>query len=169
MTTSQSPCTQSYCRYSMNNKTFASKKESGQASLVFIASLVIIMACFALLVDGGRYLVMRNRARMMADASALSGASALDIQKAGEGNFILQSGSGEGSARGIATDIFNDNNDESPEWADYTLDSVRVSGNQIWVTITGRSTPLFGSNWGINYSTTITASARAAVGISTER
>jgi len=147
----------------------ALKNEKGQASLVFIASLVIIMACFALLVDGGRYLVMRNRARMMADASALSGASVLDVQKAGEGTFVLQSGSGEDTARGIATDIFNDNNDESPEWATYTLDSVRVSGNEIWVTITGRSAPLFGSNWGINYSTTITASARAAVGISTER
>jgi uncharacterized membrane protein len=155
----------------MNNKTFASKNENGQASLVFIASLVIIMACFALLVDGGRYLVMRNRARMMADASALSGASALDIQKAGEGNFVLQSGGDgvPGSARYVATKIFNDNNGESPGWADYTLDSVRVNGNQIWVTITGRSTPVFGSNWGINYSTTITASARAAVGISTER
>jgi len=70
----------------------ALKNEKGQASLVFIASLVIIMACFALLVDGGRYLVMRNRARMMADASALSGASVLDVQKAGEGTFVLQSG-----------------------------------------------------------------------------
>ncbi|HDN04995.1 MAG TPA: hypothetical protein ENF27_03565 [Chloroflexi bacterium] len=147
----------------------ALKNEKGQASLVFIASLVIIMACFALLVDGGRYLVMRNRARMMADASALSGASVLDVQKAGEGTFVLQSGFDEDSARGMATKIFNANNDESPEWADYTLDSVRVSGNEIWVTITGRSAPLFGSNWGINYSTTITASARAAVGISTER
>lgn len=151
--------------------TNTSKHEKGQASLVFIASLVIIMACFALLVDGGRYLVMRNRARMMADASALSGASALDIQKAGEGKFVLQSGgdSVPGSAKYIATSIFNTNNGDSPDWADYTLDTVRVSGNEIWVTITGRSTPLFGSNWGINYSSTITASARAAVGISTER
>jgi hypothetical protein len=146
----------------------ASKNEKGQASLVFIASLVIIMACFALLVDGGRYLVMRNRARMMADASALSGASALDIQKAYEGNFVLQSGGDEGSARGIATDIFNANDSDSPEWANFTLEEVRVSGNQIWVTVSGSSAPLFGSNWGINYSTTITASARAAVGISTE-
>jgi hypothetical protein len=153
----------------MNNKSNASKNERGQASLVFIASLVIIMACFALLVDGGRYLVMRNRARMMADASALSGASALDPEKAGEGTFVLQSGFDETSARGIATDIFNDNNGESPEWATYNLDSVRISGNEIWVTITGSSAPLFGSNWGISYSTTITASARAAVGISTER
>jgi hypothetical protein len=146
----------------------ASKNEKGQASLVFIASLVIIMACFALLVDGGRYLVMRNRARMMADASALSGASALDIQKAYEGNFVLQSGGDEGSARGIATDIFNTNDSDSPEWANFTLEEVRVSGNEIWVTVSGSSAPLFGSNWGINYSTTITASARAAVGISTE-
>ena len=164
-------CTQSYYRYTMKNKTIATKNEKGQASLVFIASLVIIMACFALLVDGGRYLVMRNRARMMADASALSGASALDIQKAGEGTFVLQPGSASepDSAKYIATTIFNANNDDSPEWATYTLDTVRVSGNQIWVTITGHSAPLFGSNWGINYSTTITASARAAVGISTER
>ena len=148
----------------------ASKNEKGQASLVFIASLVIIMACFALLVDGGRYLVMRNRARMMADASALSGASALDIQKAYEGNFVLHPGgeSEKDSARYVATTIFNTNDSDSPEWANFTLDEVRVSGNEIWVTVSGSSVPLFGSNWGISYSTTITASARAAVGISTE-
>ena len=141
------------------------KGESGQASLVFVASLVIIMAAFTLLVDGGRYLVMRNRARMMADASALSGAVLLDIEKAQEGNFVLD----VSEARTYAGTIINDNYDDKPDWADYQLQEVRVSGNEIWVTIAGTSTPLFGSNLGLNYSVTIVSSARAASGISSER
>ena len=141
------------------------KREKGQASLVFIASLVIIMAAFTLLVDGGRYLVMRNQARMMADASALSGAGLLDIEKAQEGNFVLD----VSKAREYAGTIFNDNYEDKPDWADYQLQEVRIAGNEIWVTVTGTSTPLFGSNLGLNYSVTIVSSARAASGISSER
>jgi hypothetical protein len=152
----------------MNNQN-SQKRNQGQASLVFLVSLVIIMACFALLVDGGRYLVMRNRARMMADASAYSGAGVLDMDQAHLGNFVLKQGFSDDTAEVKAVDIFKKNNADSPEYTDYTLDEVRVQGNMIWVTITGRSRPLFGSKWGLNYSTTITASARAAVGISSER
>ncbi len=152
----------------MKQKLF-SRNEIGQASLVFVASLVIIMACFALLVDGGRYLVMRNRARMMADASALSGASVLNIDKSQQGTFVLQLGDGKETARGEAARIFNTNNEDSPEWAEFQLAEVRVQGNSIWVTVSGSSAPVFGSKWGLNYSTTIVSSARAAVGISTER
>ena len=146
----------------MNNHR---KGESGQASLVFVASLVIIMAAFTLLVDGGRYLVMRNRARMMADASALSGAGLLDIEKAQEGNFVLDSD----LAEEYAETVFYENYKDKPVWADYQLREVRVTGNEIWVTVTGTSTPLFGSNLGLNYSVTIVSSARAASGISSER
>ena len=141
------------------------EKEKGQVSLIFIASMVIIIAAIALLVDGGRYLVMRNRTRMMADASALSAASILDLEEARNGNFVL----GINGAKKSAEDIFNENIKTSPEYADFELNEVRVQGNQIWVTVTGRSAPLFGSQWGLNYSTTIISSARAATGISTER
>lgn len=141
------------------------EKEKGQVSLIFIASMVIVIAAIALLVDGGRYLVMRNRTRMMADASALSAASILDLEEARNGNFVLDSNGADDTAR----KIFNRNIETSPEYADFVLDEVRVQGNQIWVTVTGRSTPLFGSQWGLNYSTTIISSARAATGISTER
>lgn len=141
------------------------EKEKGQVSLIFIASMVIVIAAIALLVDGGRYLVMRNRTRMMADASALSAASILDLEEARNGNFVLD----RTGAKKIAEDIFSKNIKTSPEYADFVLDEVRVQGNQIWVTVTGRSTPLFGSQWGLNYSTTIISSARAATGISTER
>ena len=141
------------------------KKESGQTSLVFIASLVIIIAAFALLVDGGRYLVMRNRTRMLADASALSGAGMLDVEKAQEGDFVLDSV----EALKMADERFNDNKTDSPEWADFQLAEIRVVGKEIWVTVTGTSTPLFGSNLGLNYTATTVSSARAASGISSER
>ena len=141
------------------------KHERGQASLVFIASLVIIMAAFTLLVDGGRYLVMRNRARMMADASALSGAGMLDVEKAQEGDFILD----RDLANEYVETVYFQNYLDKPDWADYQLQEVRVSGNEIWVTIAGTSIPLFGSNLGLNYSVTIVSSARAASGISSER
>ncbi|MCK4784487.1 MAG: Tad domain-containing protein [Desulfobacteraceae bacterium] len=141
------------------------EKEAGQASIVFIASLVIIMASFALLVDGGRYLVMRNRVRMMADASALSGASMLDIEEAQKGNFNLD----PVMAYHTAEQRFKDNKEDSPEWADFQLVQIQVRGNEIWVTIIGTSTPLFGSNLGLNYTATIVSSARAASGISSER
>lgn len=143
------------------------RKERGQASLVFIASLVIIMAAFALLVDGGRYLVMRNRARMIADASALSGASILDLSKVqeGSGSFDLD----PVEARDVVDDTFEANNKVSPDWAEFQIVEIRVLGNEIWVTVTGTSAPLFGSNLGLNYSTTVISSARAGSGISSER
>jgi hypothetical protein len=141
------------------------ERERGQTSLVFIASLVIIIAAFALLVDGGRYLVMRNRVRMMADASALSGAGMLDIEKAQEGDFVLDGT----EAYKRAKKIFNDNIEDIPDWSDYQITQIRISGNEIWVSISGTSAPLFGSNFGLNYSTTIVSSARAATGISSER
>ena len=140
-------------------------KETGQTSLVFIASLVIIMAAFALLVDGGRYLVMRNRARMMADASALSGAGMLDVEKAQEGDFVLHSD----LAFKQAHYIFNENIADIPVWADYQISQVQVRDNEIRVTVIGTSAPLFGSNLGLNYSATVVSSARAASGISSER
>jgi len=141
------------------------KKESGQTSLVFIASLVIIMAAFALLVDGGRYLVMRNRTRMLADASALSGAGMLYEEKAQEGDFVLD----PVKAYKMADERFTDNKTDSPEWADFQLAEIRVVGKEIWVTVTGTSTPLFGSSLGLNYTATTVSSARAASGISSER
>jgi len=143
------------------------RKEEGQTSLVFIASLVIIMAAFALLVDGGRYLVMRNRARMIADASALSGASILDLSKIqeGAGSFDLD----PVEARYVVNDTFVANNEVSPDWADFQIVEIRMMGNEIWVMVTGTSAPLFGSSLGLNYSATVTSSARASSGISSER
>ncbi len=143
------------------------RKEQGQTSLVFIASLVIIMAAFALLVDGGRYLVMRNRTRMMADVLALSGAGMLDLSEIqeGTGSFDLD----PGVAWNVVEETFAENNEDSPDWADFQIAQIRVLGNEIWVTVTGTSAPLFGSNLGLNYSATVTSSARAGSGISSER
>ena len=144
--------------------------EKGQASLVFVASLVIILAAFALVIDGGRYLVMRSRARMMADASALSGASAIAVDEAQQGNFILDPGGvyDPDSAMGKAVDVFKRNKSDAPDWTNYQID-VRVAGNEIWVTVTGQFSPVYGSGLGLTYSTSVTSSARAAVGISHER
>lgn len=139
--------------------------ENGQASLVFVASLLIIVAALALLVDGGRYLVMRNRARMMADASTLAGASMLDIEESQKGNFCL----GAVSAQDKVEETFYDNKGKSPDWADFQLTDVQIQGNVIWVTVVGKSAPLFVSNLGLNYSATVVSSARAASGISGER
>lgn len=140
------------------------KRESGQVALVFIASLVIVIGAMALLIDGGRYLVMRSRARMLADAAAITGVGVLDIVQAGQGNFILDNE----EAWDAADENFIINVEDSPDYADFSLDSVQVIGNQITVTVTGRSTPLFGSQWGLNYSATVVSSARAGSGISSE-
>ena len=142
------------------------KGEKGQVALVFIASMVIVIAAMALLIDGGRYLVMRNRARMMADAAVMTGAGlGLDVKEAGSGNFVLNRDDAEEAARVN----FTSNQADSPEYADFSIDEVRVSGNRIWVTVTGTSTPLFGAQWGLNYSATVVSSARAGTGISTEQ
>jgi hypothetical protein len=145
------------------------EKEAGQVALIYIVSMVIVIAAIALLVDGGRYLVMRNRVRMLADASALSGANMLDIEEAQKGSFVLDAGSDELSAGYQAREIFDINKAASPEWADFQLAEVRVQGNEIRVTVTGSSAPLFGNQWGLNYSATIVSSARVATGISSER
>ena len=138
--------------------------EKGQVALVFIASMVIVIAALALLIDGGRWLTMRSRARMLADSSAYSGASVVDVQKAGEGNISLDSS----LAEAVAFKTFNANRESSPEYMEFDDPGIRVSGNEIRVTVTGRSMALFGSQWGLNYSATVTSSARVGWGISTE-
>ena len=140
------------------------KGESGQVALVFIASLVIVIGAMALLIDGGRYLVMRSRTRMLADAAAITGVGVLDVVEAGQGNFILD----DIEARKAADNNFTKNQVDSPDYTDFSLDSVQVQENQIRVTVTGTSAPLFGSQWGLNYSATVTSSARAGSGISGE-
>jgi len=142
------------------------KGERGQVALVFIASMVIVIGAMALLIDGGRYLVMRSRTRMLADAAAITGAGVVDVMQAGQGDFILDDGD-EGAWK-KANENFTKNLEDSPDYADFSLDSVQVIGNQIRVTVTGRSAPLFGSQWGLNYSTTVVSSARAGSGISSE-
>ncbi len=137
--------------------------ERGQVSLVFIASMVIVIAALALLIDGGRWLTMRSQARIMADASAFSGASVIDIQSAGEGDITLGT-----YAKTVATNTFNTNKDSTPEYMYFDDPDITVLGNEIRVTVTGRSQALFGSQWGLNYSTTVTSSARVGWGISTE-
>jgi len=140
--------------------------ERGQVALVFIASIVIVIAALALLIDGGRWLTMRSRARMLADASAYSGASVVDIQRAGEGDIVLSETNI--TARDIAKEAFDANKTSTPEYMDFDDPEILVSGNEIRVTVTGRSRALFGSQWGLNYSATVTSSARAGWGISTE-
>ena len=148
-----------------NNLKIRAQGEQGQVALVFIASMVIVIAALALLIDGGRYLVMRNRARMMADAAAITGAGYINVLEAGSGNFVLDGLAAEEAAE----DNFTRNLNDSPEYADFSLGETRVSGNQIWVTVTGSSAPLFGSQWGLHYSTTVVSSARAGTGISSEK
>ncbi len=141
-------------------------RESGQVALIFIASMVIVIAALALLIDGGRWLTMRSRARMLADASAYSGATAVDIQRAGEGDIVLSNS--YITAEQVAIKAFDANKDSTPEYMDFDPPYISVRDNEIWVTVTGRSRALFGSQWGLNYSATVTSSARAGWGISTE-
>ncbi len=102
----------------------------------------------------------------MADAAALTGAgTGLDVEQAGNGNFVLDST----AAKEAAKLNFSRNQTDSPEYADFSMDEPMVSGNQIWVTVTGTSTPLFGAQWGLNYSATVVSSARAGTGISSEQ
>ena len=140
--------------------------ERGQVALVFVASMVIVIAALALLIDGGRWLTMRSRARMLADASAYSGASVVDVQRAGEGDIVLSDS--YVSARAVAVETFDANKGSTPEYMDFDDPDITVRGNEIWVTVTGRSRALFGSQWGLNYSATVTSTARAGWGISTE-
>jgi len=140
--------------------------EQGQVALVFIASMVIVIAALALLIDGGRWLTMRSRARMLADASAYSGVSVVDIQQAGEGVIVLSDN--YVSAKDVAIEVFNDNKASTPEYMDFDDPDITVLGNEIRVTVTGRSRSLFGSQWGLNYSATVTSSARVGWGISSE-
>ncbi|MCK5794266.1 MAG: Tad domain-containing protein [Anaerolineales bacterium] len=140
--------------------------ERGQVALVFVASMVIVIAALALLIDGGRWLTMRSRARMLADASAYSGATVVDLERAGEGNIVLSDK--YFTAEQVAIKAFNANKDSTPEYMDFDAPDITVRGNEIQVTVTGRSRALFGSQWGLNYSATVTSSARAGWGISTE-
>lgn len=142
--------------------------ERGQVSLVFVASMVIVIAALALLIDGGRWLTMRSQARMLADASAYSGASVVDIQRAGEGDIVLSDNANFITSEAVAREAFNANKGSTPEYMDFDDPEILVSGNEIRVTVTGRSRALFGSQWGLNYSATVTSTARAGWGISTE-
>ena len=142
--------------------------EQGQVGMFFVILVPVIVACFFLVVDVGRFLVMRSQARSMADMSALAGAGALNLRAAGEsGSFVLQ----PEWAMTRASNVFAASvGAVTHDWASYTMGGMAVDGKMIWVTVNASCESIFGGLFGVGgYSTSVTAVGRAASGITGER
>ena len=145
-----------------------SDMERGQVGMFFVVLVPAIIACFFLVADVGRYLVMRSQARSMADMSALAGAGALNLRSAGEsGSFVLQ----PDWAMTRANSVFAENlRLVTHDWASYKMGGMFVDGKTIQVTVNATCETVFGGLFGVSgYSVSVTAVGRAASGITGER
>jgi len=145
------------------------RSERGQAVVAFVALIpVLIMALFIVL-DLGRYQIMRNQIRIAADSAALAAAGALDIQEASRGHFVLN----ENWAKQRAIEAITSMQGRIAEdtWMTFSLASVRVSGAEVEVQVNGTASTIFGSFplIGVHgFNASVISRARCATGVNTE-
>jgi Flp pilus assembly protein TadG len=147
------------------------KKEGssrGQIEIGVLVLLPIFIFAMLIVVDFGKYIILRNQVKIHADSAALAAATATDIYKAtASKTFVIDQPWGETRARdGVQYAI-----DQNPQdyWMEITIDSVNVSGNYVEVQVTGRCATSWAKYLGVGqWSATVTARARMAAGITSD-
>lgn len=126
------------------------------------------MAAF-IVVDLGRYQILRNQVRIAADSAALAAAGALDISEASRGNFVLN----PNWAESRATDaIYNIQGMIAVDgWMQISLASLEINEDEVEVMVTGSVDTVFGGFPLIGVDrieVSLVSSARAAAGVEEE-
>jgi hypothetical protein len=126
----------------------------------------LFLLAMAITVDLGNFLIMRSQAWTLADAASLSGAGGLDVQQAGQHNFVLNPYWAYVRASDSYAATYAANRDRLKNMS-FSLAGIEVKGATITVTVTGSVTNQFTPGlFGIgSYSTVVRSTARAATGI----
>lgn len=144
------------------------RSERGQALLAFVILIPVFLLSLFIVLDLGRYQIMRNQVRIAADSAALAAAGALDTRQAGAGIFIIN----ENWAYQRAADSLLETSTHVDEpWMTLSLLTVNVDGAEVLVRVNGEANTVFGTFplIGISgFSATAESRARAATGIDAE-
>lgn len=145
------------------------RSERGQALVSFVVLIPVFILALFIVLDLGRYQIMRNQVRIAADSAALAAASALDAKEAGSGNFVIN----EDWAYQRASDTLLETSAHLDEpWMTLSLLAVDVHGAEVLVRVNGNASTVFGTFplIGISgFSATAESRARAATGVNAER
>ncbi len=145
------------------------RSESGQIVVAFVVLIPVFILALFIVLDLGRYQIMRNQIRIAADSAALAAAGSLDIHEAARGNFVLN----ESWAQQRASEavIAMQGRITEDDWMTISLTSVKVNGSEVEVRVNGTASTIFGSVpligiRGLNAS--VVSRARSATGVNTE-
>jgi uncharacterized membrane protein len=142
--------------------------EKGQAVILVLGMIAMLLLALTLSFDFGRFFLLRSRVRTIADTAALAGAGALDIQRSAGGNFVMNTNWAQTRALEVYQKTLMLNPKDS--WMTISLGGISVNGRSVTVTVNGSCASVWGGFFGIgSFSTSVTADARAAVGITRER
>ena len=148
----------------MKGKRFS---ERGQIIFPVLGLFIVLILALTLVIDFGRFFLLRSRVRTIADTAALAGAGALDIRQSTTGDFAVNAS----WARDRSQEVYQQTLARNPRdtWMAISLEEVSVDGPMVTVTVTGTCEAIWGGLFGIHhFSTSVTSAARAAVGITTE-
>jgi Flp pilus assembly protein TadG len=143
--------------------------EKGQVLPAFVVLIPVFILSLFIVLDLGRYQIMRNQVRIAADSAALAAASALDAKQAGEGNFVLNENWARQRAADTLMELSTHNDDP---WMALSLVYVEVEGADALVRVNGTASSLVGGFplIGISgFSASAQARARAATGVDAEQ
>lgn len=145
------------------------RSESGQIVVAFVVLIPVIILALFIVLDLGRYQIMRNQIRIAADSAALAAAGSLDIREAARGNFVLNESWAQQRASEAVTAMQGRITED--DWMTISLTSVKVNGSEVEVRVNGTASTIFGSFpligiRGLNAS--VVSSARSATGVNTE-
>ncbi len=151
------------------NRRHARELEAGQITLAFVVLLPLLIMALFIVVDLGRYQILRNQVRIAADSAALAAAGALDISQASYGDFVLNRNWAESRAADAVAAI--QGTIEEDAWMQISLTAVEVHGSEAQVMVTGGAATIFGGFplIGIeHFEVSLVSTARAATGVEEE-
>lgn len=150
------------------SRFFNSKKsEKGQVLLAFIILFPVFVIALFVVTDLGRYFYLKNQVRIAADSAALAAAGALDIEKAGNGSFVLNEQWANARAVGAIDEMKGQIAED--DWMTYSVSAVMVDGRDVTVIVNGSGSSLFGGYLGFSgFNAQAVSHGRAAVGVDSE-
>jgi uncharacterized membrane protein len=142
-----------------------SRKEKGQTNVMFLNMVFIILFCMVIVVDFGRYIVLKNQTKALADSMALAAASSWDLAafQTSKGTSVTLS---DAFAQERAGNVFSENaSHEQASWLSFTS-NVSVQGDRVVVTVTGTANTIFAGIVGVSgWTATSTSTGRIVAGI----
>jgi Flp pilus assembly protein TadG len=145
------------------------RSESGQIVVAFVVLIPVFILALFIVLDLGRYQIMRNQIRIAADSAALAAAGSLDIREAARGNFVLNESWAQQRASEAVAAMQGRITEDA--WMTISLTSVRVDGSEVEVGVNGTARTIFGSFplIGISgFNASVLSRARSATGVNTE-